>query len=134
MAYDPLLARIDQLSGAFNAGQIDRRQFLKGLVGLGLSLPAISVIVAACSTAATPSPAALASATAVPATASAAAASLAAMSPTALASADLTALIAAAKGEGSIYQTGIPPEWVNYQAIFDLWKQDYGIPINGTVD
>ena len=68
MAYDPLLARIDQLSGAFNTGQIDRRQFLKGLVGLGLSLPAISVIVAACSTAATPSPAALASATAVPAT------------------------------------------------------------------
>ena len=54
------------------------------------------------------------------------------MSPTALASADLTALIAAAKGEGSIYQTGIPPEWVNYQAIFDLWQQDYGIPINGT--
>jgi putative spermidine/putrescine transport system substrate-binding protein len=132
VAYDPLLARIDQLSGAFNAGQIDRRQFLKGLVGLGLSLPAISVIVAACSTAATPSPAALASATAVPATASAAAASLAAMSPTAMATADLTALIAAAKAEGDIYQTGIPPEWVNYQAIFDLWKQDYGIPIDGT--
>ena len=45
---------------------------------------------------------------------------------------DPTALIAAAKGEGSIYQTGIPPEWVNYQAIFDLWKQNYGITINGT--
>lgn len=129
MAYDPLLARIDQLSGAFNTGQIDRRQFLKGLVGLGLSLSAISVIVAACSSSATPSLAALASATAVPATASA---SMAAMSPTALASADLTALIAAAKAEGDIYQTGIPPEWVNYQAIFNLWQQDYGIPINGT--
>ena len=132
MANDPLLARIDQLSSAFNAGHIDRRQFLKGLVGLGLTLPAIGVIVAACSAAATASPATAVPATAMPATAAPASASLAAMSPSAAPTADLTALIAAAKGEGSIYQTGIPPEWVNYQGIFDLWKQTYGISINGT--
>ena len=131
MANEPLVARIDELSGAFTAGQIDRRQFLKGLVGLGLALPAISLVVAACSSAAaTGTPAAsVASAT------SAAAASMSAGMPAASAAAsvaDLTALIAAAKGEGHIYQTGIPPEWVNYQAIFDLWKQNYGISIDGT--
>lgn len=115
MTYDPLLSRIDELSGAFTAGQIDRRHFLKGLVGLGLSLPVIGVIVAACSSAAS---------TAAPTSAGAGATTAAGM--------DLTALIAAAKGEGSIYQTGIPPEWVNYQAIFDLWKQKYGITIDGT--
>ena len=110
MAYDPLLARIDQLSDSYTTRQIDRRQFLKGLAFLGLSLPAINLIVAACSTASsTPSAAAVPSG--MPGTAD---------------------LIAAAKGEGSIYQTGIPPEWVNYQAIFDLWKADYGITINGT--
>ena len=110
MAYDPVLARIDQLSDSYTTRQIDRRQFLKGLAFLGLSLPAINLIVAACSTASsTPSAAAVPSG--MPGTAD---------------------LIAAAKGEGSIYQTGIPPEWVNYQAIFDLWKQNYGITINGT--
>jgi putative spermidine/putrescine transport system substrate-binding protein len=110
VAYDPLLARIDQLSDSYTTRQIDRRQFLKGLAFLGLSLPAINLIVAACSTASsTPSAAAVPSG--MPGTAD---------------------LIAAAKGEGSIYQTGIPPEWVNYQAIFDLWKADYGITINGT--
>ena len=109
MAYDPLLARIDQLSNSYTNRQIDRRQFLKGLAFLGLSLPAINLIVAACSTASSTPSAAVASG--VPGTAD---------------------LIAAAKGEGSIYQTGIPPEWVNYQAIFDLWKADYGITINGT--
>ncbi len=111
MANDPMLARIDELSSAFTARQIDRRQFLKGLAVLGLSLPAINLIVAACSSAATASPSAAASMANLPGTA---------------------AMIAAAKAEGSIYQTGIPPEWVNYQGIFDLWKQDYGIPINGT--
>jgi putative spermidine/putrescine transport system substrate-binding protein len=110
VAYDPLLARIDELSDSYTNRQIDRRQFLKGLAFLGLSLPAINLIVAACSTASsTPSAAAVPSG--MPGTAD---------------------LIAAAKGEGSIYQTGIPPEWVNYQAIFDLWKADYGITINGT--
>ena len=109
MAYDPVLARIDQLSNSYTNRQIDRRQFLKGLAFLGLSLPAINLIVAACSTASSTPSAAVASG--VPGTAD---------------------LIAAAKGEGSIYQTGIPPEWVNYQAIFDLWKADYGITINGT--
>ena len=125
MAYDPLLSRIDELSGAFTSGQIDRRRFLKGLVGLGLSLPAIGVIVAACSSA---------SSTATPAAATMApsmAATMAAGSPAA-SGFDLTSLIAAAKAEGDIYQTGIPPEWVNYQAIFDLWKSTYGIPIDGT--
>jgi putative spermidine/putrescine transport system substrate-binding protein len=109
VANDPVLARIDELSGAFKSGQIDRRRFLKGLALLGLTLPAINLIVAACSTASSTPSAAVASG--VPGTAD---------------------LIAAAKGEGSIYQTGIPPEWVNYQAIFDLWKADYGITINGT--
>jgi putative spermidine/putrescine transport system substrate-binding protein len=109
VAYDPVLARIDQLSNSYTNRQIDRRQFLKGLAFLGLSLPAINLIVAACSTASSTPSAAVASG--VPGTAD---------------------LIAAAKGEGSIYQTGIPPEWVNYQAIFDLWKADYGITINGT--
>ncbi|MGA3029389.1 MAG: ABC transporter substrate-binding protein [Candidatus Limnocylindrales bacterium] len=116
MAYDPLLARIDELSGAFTSGQIDRRRFLKGLVGLGLALPAISVIVSACSSAAaTPS-------------AAASAAAIASGAP----GFDLNALVTAAKGEGDLYQTGIPPEWVNYQGIFDLWKQNYGIAIDGT--
>jgi putative spermidine/putrescine transport system substrate-binding protein len=112
VAYDPLLARIDQLSSSYTNRQIDRRQFLKGLAFLGLSLPAINLIVTACSTASS-----TAGASAMVGGASAA---------------GLTSLIAAAKGEGSVYQTGIPPEWVNYQAIFDLWKSDYGITINGT--
>jgi putative spermidine/putrescine transport system substrate-binding protein len=111
VANDPVLARIDQLSGAFTTGQIDRRRFLKGLIGLGLTLPAINLIVAACSTAAATPSLAVAGATSNPA---------------------LASLLAAAKSEGSIYQTGIPPEWVNYQAIFDLWKQQYGINIDGT--
>jgi len=116
VAYDPLLARIDELSGAFTAGQIDRRRFLKGLIGLGLSLPAIGVIVAACSSA---------SSTASPAAAASSTAGAASLPGTA-------DLIAAAKTEGTVYQTGIPPEWVNYQGIFDLWKADYGINIDGT--
>ncbi len=118
MANNPMLARIDELSSAFTSGQIDRRRFLKGLALLGLTLPAINLIVAACSSAASTPSAAMA-------------ASMAAGSPAAGA-ADMTALIAAAKGEGTIYQTGIPPEWVNYQAIFDLWKANYGISIDGT--
>ena len=110
MANDPVLARIDELSGAFKSGQIDRRRFLKGLALLGLTLPAINLIVAACSSAAaTPT-----------------------VAPVPSGVAGTADLIAAAKAEGSIYQTGIPPEWVNYQAIFDLWKQNYGITINGT--
>ena len=111
MANDPFLARIDELSGAFTTGQIDRRRFLKGLVGLGLTLPAINLIVAACSSASSTASAVVAGASSNPA---------------------LASLLSAAKSEGSIYQTGIPPEWVNYQAIFDLWKQQYGISIDGT--
>jgi putative spermidine/putrescine transport system substrate-binding protein len=111
---DPLLARIDELSAAFAAGRLGRRQFMQRLLGLGLAFPAVSLIVAACSTAATPTPP-----------------SAGAAAP--LASGfDLNALVTAAKREGSIYQTGIPPEWVNYQGIFDLWKADYGLPIEGT--
>jgi putative spermidine/putrescine transport system substrate-binding protein len=110
VAYDPLLARIDQLSDSYTNRQIDRRQFLKGLAFLGLSLPAVNLIVAACSTASsTPSAAA------------------GAAGPV-----DLATLTAAAKAEGTVYQTGIPPEWVNYQAIFDLWKSKYGLKIDGT--
>jgi putative spermidine/putrescine transport system substrate-binding protein len=137
VAYDPLLAKIDELSSEFAAGQIDRRRFLKGLVGLGLSLPTVGLIVAACSSAsATATPTAMATATPTAmstATATAAAMATATATPTAAAPTfDLASLVAAAKGEGSLYQTGIPPEWVNYQAIFDLWKSDYGITINGT--
>jgi len=121
VANDPLLARIDELGSAFASGQLGRRQFMKTLLGLGLGLPAVAAIIAACSAAATASPAA----------AGAAAASAAAAAPAA-SGFDMNALVAAAKSEGSIYQTGIPPEWVNYQAIFDLWKSTYGIPINGT--
>lgn len=117
MANDPLLARVDELNGAFAAGRIGRRRLLQGLLGLGLSLPAVGAIVAACSSAAS---------------APSAAAGGAAVAAAAASSFDLNALVAAAKRDGSIYQTGIPPEWVNYQGIFDLWKQDYGIPINGT--
>jgi putative spermidine/putrescine transport system substrate-binding protein len=123
VANDPLLARIDELGTAFATGQLGRRQFMKTLLGLGLGLPAVGAIVAACSAAATASPAA--------AGAAAASAAAAAAAPAA-SGFDMNALVAAAKGEGSIYQTGIPPEWVNYQAIFNLWQQDYGIPINGT--
>ena len=111
MANNPVLTRIDELSGAFTTGQIDRRRFLKGLIGLGLTLPAINLIVAACSSASSTASAVVAGASSNPAMAS---------------------LLTAAKSEGGIYQTGIPPEWVNYQAIFDLWKQQYGITIDGT--
>jgi putative spermidine/putrescine transport system substrate-binding protein len=114
VAHDPLLARIDELSSEFTKGQIDRRRFLKGLGLLGLSLPAVNLIVAACSAA----------------TSTAGATS--AVQGTTASGFDLNGLIAAAKTDGSIYQTGIPPEWVNYQAIFDLWKQNYGIAIDGT--
>ena len=120
MANDPLAARIDELTEAFTEAQIDRRQMLKRLALLGLSLPAMNLIVAACSSAA---------ATGTPAAASAGAGASVMAGASA---ADLTSLIAAAKAEGTIYQTGIPPEWVNYQAIFDLWKSKYGINIDGT--
>jgi putative spermidine/putrescine transport system substrate-binding protein len=129
VANDPLLARVEQLSGAFTAGQIERRQFLKGLLGLGLALPAVNLIVAACSSAASTGTPAAAAAT--PTATSAVAGSSVAASAAAT-GIDLTALIAAAKAEGDLYQTGIPPEWVNYQAIFDLWKSKYGITIDGT--
>ena len=42
-----------------------------------------------------------------------------------------TALLAAAKTEGSIYITGIPPEWANYQGQFDLWDSLVGIKRDG---
>jgi len=95
-------------------GQLTRRQFGKGLLALGLSLPAVSLIVAACSKAASLSP----------------------TTPTASGASSVlepaeAALLSAAKGEGTLYLTGIPPEWANYQGQFDLWDKLTGIKRDG---
>jgi len=138
--------RVGDLTRRFIDGAMDRRQFIQRLLALGLGLPAVGAILAACAAAAStaaptlaPTAAATAAATlattAAPTAAATANAAAANAGATAVASApavDMTALIAAAKAEGAIYQTGIPPEWVNYQAIFDLWNKTYGIPIQGT--
>jgi putative spermidine/putrescine transport system substrate-binding protein len=114
MADDPVLARVEELSGTFMTGQLTRRQFGKGLLALGLSLPAVSLIVAACSKAASLSP----------------------TTPTASGASSVlepaeAALLSAAKGEGTLYLTGIPPEWANYQGQFDLWDKLTGIKRDG---
>ncbi|HEX8938645.1 MAG TPA: ABC transporter substrate-binding protein [Candidatus Limnocylindrales bacterium] len=113
MATDPFLARIDELSGAYLAGRLGRRQFLQRLLAMGLTLPAAGAILAACSSAGS-SPSAAASSGASSGGAG-----------------GMDALVTAAKGEGKLYLTGIPPEWANYQGMFDLWQQKYGIPIDG---
>ncbi|TAM78205.1 MAG: ABC transporter substrate-binding protein [Chloroflexota bacterium] len=125
MASDPLPAGVDALAGAFMSGRLSRRQFVTRLLGLGLSLPAVGAIVAACTTGSSPSPTA---------TASTSSSSGTSPSPSAAASGvfGMTDLISKAKAEGSIYQTGIPPEWANYAGMFDLWKQLADIPIDGT--
>jgi putative spermidine/putrescine transport system substrate-binding protein len=109
MASDPVVVRVDELSESFISGGLSRRQFLGRLVALGLSLPLASAIVAACSSAASPGASAGASA----------------------AGGSMDALIAAAKGEGTLYLTGIPPEWANYQGQFDMWDRLYGIKRDG---
>ena len=109
MATDPYLGRVEELSEAFMKGRLGRRQFLKRLLALGLSLPAAGAIVAACSSAAaTPS-----------------AASGGGGSPAASGGGDMAAMVAAANKEGTLYLTGIPPEWANYQGQFDLWDKLY---------
>ncbi len=111
MATDPFLARIDELSQDYLAARLDRRRFIQRLLALGLTLPAASAIVAACSSSgASPSAAASAGPSLEPA---------------------MAALLSAARQEGSVYLTGIPPEWANYQGMFDLWKQDVGTTIDG---
>ena len=112
MATDPVPDRIAALTSDFMHGELSRRAFLGRLVALGLTLPLASAIVAACSTAASSAPSA---------GASAAAGMEAAMS----------ALLSAAKGEGTLYLTGIPPEWANYQGQFDLWDSLTGIKRDG---
>ncbi|MGZ6270200.1 MAG: ABC transporter substrate-binding protein [Candidatus Limnocylindrales bacterium] len=112
MATDPFLARIDELSGAFMAGQLGRRQFLQRLLALGLTLPAAGAILAACSSSGS-SPSAAASGGSLE------------MEPA------MSALLSAAKGEGTVYLTGIPPEWANYQGQFDLWDKLTGIKRDG---
>lgn len=117
MPSDPMPARVEELAGAFMAGRLSRRQFVSRLLALGLTLPAASAIVAACSSGGSPSPSAAASAS-----------SGASSTP----NASMASLISAAKAEGAIYQTGIPPEWANYAGMFTLWQNLYGIPIQGT--
>jgi putative spermidine/putrescine transport system substrate-binding protein len=43
----------------------------------------------------------------------------------------MAALLSAARIEGSLYLTGIPPEWANYQGQFDMWDQLVGIRRDG---
>ena len=123
MASDPLPTRVEELTGAFMSGRLSRRQFVTRLLALGLSLPAVGAIVAACGAGSSPSASAGSSSSA------SAGASSAAPSGGVF---GMTDLISKAKAEGSIYQTGIPPEWANYAGMFTLWQQLAGIPINGT--
>jgi putative spermidine/putrescine transport system substrate-binding protein len=115
MASDPIQSRVGELSTEFMAGRLSRRAFLTRLVGLGLSLPIAGAVIAACSAAV--------STTAPSASATASAAS--ALEPA------MSALLAAAKAEGTLYLTGIPPEWANYQGQFDLWDSLTGIKRDG---
>lgn len=114
MATEPVPHRIAELSANFMSGEISRRVFLGRLVALGLSLPVAGAIVAACSPAATTAPSTAAS--------SAAGGEL---EPA------MAALLSAAKGEGTLYLTGIPPEWANYQGQFDLWDKLTSIKRDG---
>lgn len=114
MATDPSLAQVERLSESFVTGRLSRRQFMGRLIALGLTLPAASAIVAACSSSASP-----------------AASSGAGGASPAAGGTSLDALIAAAKQEGTLYLTGIPPEWANYQGQFDLWDKLYGIKRDG---
>jgi putative spermidine/putrescine transport system substrate-binding protein len=107
MATDPVQRRVVELSHSYMTAQISRRTLLIRLGALGLSLPTVSAIVAACTSAATSVP------------------SVAAGGP--VAEPAEAALLSAAKGEGTLYLTGIPPEWANYQGQFDLWDKLTGI-------
>ncbi len=107
MATDPVERRVAELSHSYMTAQISRRTLLIRLGALGLSLPTVSAIVAACTSAATSVP------------------SVAAGGP--VAEPAEAALLSAAKGEGTLYITGIPPEWANYQGQFDLWDKLTGI-------
>ena len=111
MTTDPVQRRVVELSHSYMTAQISRRTLLIRLGALGLSLPTVSAIVAACTSAATSvTSAAAGGPVAEPAEA---------------------ALLSAAKGEGTLYLTGIPPEWANYQGQFDLWDALTGIKRDG---
>jgi len=112
MSAEPVQRRVEQLSTSYMTGQLSRRRFVAGLVGLGLSLPIADAILAACSGGASSSVAPAASA------------------PAGMEPAE-AALLTAAKGEGTLYLTGIPPEWANYQGQFDLWDQLTAIKRDG---
>ena len=104
MATDPVQRGVEELSQQYVTAQISRRSFMRGLGLLGLSLPIASAIVAACSSGG--------SSSAAPSSGASGAAGLEPAE---------SALLSAAKAEGSLYITGIPPEWANYQGQFDLW-------------
>jgi putative spermidine/putrescine transport system substrate-binding protein len=114
MVTGPDMRRVEELSQSYLTAQISRRTFLTRLVALGVSLPLASAIVAACSSAASPG-----------ASAGASGGGAAALEPAE------SALLSAAKGEGTLYLTGIPPEWANYQGQFDLWDSLTGIKRDG---
>jgi putative spermidine/putrescine transport system substrate-binding protein len=113
MATEPVQRRVEDLSTRYMTGQLSRRRFVGGLLGLGLSLPIVNAILAACSSSGS---------SAAPSVAGSAAAG---MEPA------QAALLPAAKTEGTLYLTGIPPEWANYQGQFDLWDQLTGIKRDG---
>jgi putative spermidine/putrescine transport system substrate-binding protein len=111
MSTEPVQRRVEELSTSYLTGQLSRRRFVAGLVGLGLSLPIANAILAACSSS--------------PAAPSAAGSGAAGPEPAE------AALLAASKTEGTLYLTGIPPEWANYQGQFDLWDQLTGVKRDG---
>jgi putative spermidine/putrescine transport system substrate-binding protein len=121
MSTEPVQRRVEELSTSYMTGQLSRRRFVAGLVGLGLSLPIANAILAACSSGGS-SPAASVSGSAPAGGSPAAAASLEPAE---------AALLAAAKAEGTLYLTGIPPEWANYQGQFDTWDALTGIKRDG---
>jgi putative spermidine/putrescine transport system substrate-binding protein len=110
MSTEPVQRRVEELSTSYMTGQLSRRRFVAGLIGLGLSLPLANAILAACGGGSTSSVAPSGAAGLEPAE---------------------SALLAAAKTEGTLYLTGIPPEWANYQGQFDLWDQLTGIKRDG---
>ena len=53
-----------------------------------------------------------------------------AMSMTAPAATDMTALIAAAKAEGTLNTIALPRDWCNYGEMIDTFKAKYGLTVN----
>jgi putative spermidine/putrescine transport system substrate-binding protein len=121
------------------------------LFKLGVILIVVSMTLTACAPAATPAPttapvqptaapvqptAAPVQPTAAPVQPTAAAAqpttapTAAAVAPTAGPTADLTALMTAAKAEGALNVIALPHDWCNYGAVIDAFKAKYGLTVN----